>query len=842
MDSVSDFFRKGFINLHKNAMGKDYQQKSLKERVSSFNNVRRETRNTLIFQKRNINECMTPINTPESSTIIKTTVEKDNLRKGNRRLDMLQKWKIEKEKRKQEEKQKTKPLFKVCHVPVEVGLPNLENVNRVIKGKPIKPNLTPSHRSQFAPPNHKFHAPKNIKPLRLNSADRNNPLAKTNTSLFNAQITGNTSEKKGHSSRNLKSKVNEVKEDTVPRRVTRSVTQKRRFDENILNSDMKLVKQDANERNGVPNPKQVLSGNTKNQKNVKNKESALTNSLKGRPGCKDVSTTRKKVSASTTNTQKNIIKEHNTTNSTDLSKTLADNNKEQEKLFSTKVVNKANINKTPKRNTLRKGGPLVGTPHVLEEGKNTVPKKPQSSTKCVGWDTVEVIGNDTITNLKHKMPNTITKSYNKTPKKGQKHDVPDTKLHKNGNKFSSSLNSSPVTPKNIKQSKTKTTPKIKTQNTSETSATGSASPDYPINTSLTGINSCFHTPLKNNDEESVPPVYVSPFVTISRGKSSAKKEYHIRHSTGDVTPKLDVDISGKTSPKAAGDYFSKVLDNEINKIENLCDVWINYQKSNELPEEAIDMIDVAVGQSKLLISKKFQQFRTLIDQCRKCESRERPITCEDLHGFWDMLYMQVEDLEKRFNNLNVMKMNNWQEVVPERKTVVKRGRVRTRKATGSTTLKDLIKAARSKKSNDDVEENTRHQTDKPTLNFPSDGQLPSNIKSGSVRRRSLRSSLLTNNTRNRLSSSPGLTMMKISQAIKYGDGVTPSKSILKQDPSKSGKQITKSVLFKDDLEDMKLNVTPRPDEIENDVNQINLIQFSPVTPIRRSKRLSKNNK
>ncbi|KAJ8981190.1 hypothetical protein NQ317_014834 [Molorchus minor] len=33
---------------------------------------------------------------------------------------MLNKWKAEKEKRKQEEKNKAKPLFKVCHVPVEI--------------------------------------------------------------------------------------------------------------------------------------------------------------------------------------------------------------------------------------------------------------------------------------------------------------------------------------------------------------------------------------------------------------------------------------------------------------------------------------------------------------------------------------------------------------------------------------------------------------------------------------------------------------------------------------------------------------------------------------------------
>lgn len=52
------------------------------------------------------------------------------------------------------------------------------------------------------------------------------------------------------------------------------------------------------------------------------------------------------------------------------------------------------------------------------------------------------------------------------------------------------------------------------------------------------------------------------------------------------------------------------------------------------------MINVAVGQSQLLINKKFEQFRSLIDKCAN-KNGENPVTCEDLHGFWDMVYIQV---------------------------------------------------------------------------------------------------------------------------------------------------------------------------------------------------------
>lgn len=54
------------------------------------------------------------------------------------------------------------------------------------------------------------------------------------------------------------------------------------------------------------------------------------------------------------------------------------------------------------------------------------------------------------------------------------------------------------------------------------------------------------------------------------------------------------------------------------------------------------MIDVAVGQTHLLINKKFQQFRNLIDNCRY-GGGEGPVTCADLQGFWDMVYIQVNN-------------------------------------------------------------------------------------------------------------------------------------------------------------------------------------------------------
>lgn len=130
------------------------------------------------------------------------------------------------------------------------------------------------------------------------------------------------------------------------------------------------------------------------------------------------------------------------------------------------------------------------------------------------------------------------------------------------------------------------------------------------------------------------------------------------------------------------------------------------------------MIDVAIGQSHLLINKKFEQFRSLIDRCAENIS-ENPVTCEDLHGFWDMVYIQVRimlniltvayfldlilkifyififyqvvNLNKRFENLKSMKNNNWEEILPVEKEVKKQKPVKKAKTKSKSALRDIIK-------------------------------------------------------------------------------------------------------------------------------------------------------
>ncbi|XP_033251999.1 guanylate kinase-associated protein mars-like [Drosophila miranda] len=84
------------------------------------------------------------------------------------------------------------------------------------------------------------------------------------------------------------------------------------------------------------------------------------------------------------------------------------------------------------------------------------------------------------------------------------------------------------------------------------------------------------------------------------------------------------------------------------------------------------MINVAIGQTNLLSTKKLMQFSGLIDRCeagatgknhRPYDGSEetKPVQAEDLEEWWDMLRLQSENVDKRFDNLKRWKQNNWQD-------------------------------------------------------------------------------------------------------------------------------------------------------------------------------------
>lgn len=165
-------------------------------------------------------------------------------------------------------------------------------------------------------------------------------------------------------------------------------------------------------------------------------------------------------------------------------------------------------------------------------------------------------------------------------------------------------------------------------------------------------------------------------------------------------------------------YYKYILNKEIERLTEYCDTWTTVKDSPSTPEDARYTILAAIGHTQLLIRKKFERFRGLVLDCETGKG-EMLVTCKDLQGFWEMMYMEVRDCDGRFAKLERMRENGWvdeeeealrkevqkqQEQQPRRKKGVagKKPVVKKKPAAGGaagkgSSLKAMIMAARRKK-------------------------------------------------------------------------------------------------------------------------------------------------
>merc|ERR1712158_287196 len=115
-------------------------------------------------------------------------------------------------------------------------------------------------------------------------------------------------------------------------------------------------------------------------------------------------------------------------------------------------------------------------------------------------------------------------------------------------------------------------------------------------------------------------------------------------------------------------------------------------ESKKIPEEVRDSILAAVGKAKLLMSQKLVQFRGLCDKniaAMDPNAEPDPFvpTSEDLAGFWDMVYIQVEHIHFLFAELRELRSNGWKRPEPVSKKAVEQSSISPSKRGASVTKK-----------------------------------------------------------------------------------------------------------------------------------------------------------
>ncbi|XP_021155878.2 disks large-associated protein 5 isoform X1 [Columba livia] len=117
-------------------------------------------------------------------------------------------------------------------------------------------------------------------------------------------------------------------------------------------------------------------------------------------------------------------------------------------------------------------------------------------------------------------------------------------------------------------------------------------------------------------------------------------------------------------------YFRNILRSETERLMSQCLQW-DGKLELDIPEDAKDLIRTTIGQTRLLIAERFKQFEGLVDNC-EFKRGEKETTCTDLDGFWDMVNFQVEDVNKKFDNLKKLQDNEWQPLDVPSKAIVKK--------------------------------------------------------------------------------------------------------------------------------------------------------------------------
>ncbi|XP_066919613.1 disks large-associated protein 5-like isoform X2 [Clytia hemisphaerica] len=145
-------------------------------------------------------------------------------------------------------------------------------------------------------------------------------------------------------------------------------------------------------------------------------------------------------------------------------------------------------------------------------------------------------------------------------------------------------------------------------------------------------------------------------------------------------------------------HFTNLVAKEESKFRTSIDRWEKILEEKTTPEQHHGNILAAIGQAQLFMRKRFNQFKELIE-LHKDKSAEKAAHASDLDGFWEMIYYQVEDVHKRFENLDALEKNGWvnEEEEKAKKTVKKivkktvKPKIETKAKTGGSKKSEFAK-------------------------------------------------------------------------------------------------------------------------------------------------------
>ncbi|KAF5284103.1 hypothetical protein FQA39_LY17114 [Lamprigera yunnana] len=171
-------------------------------------------------------------------------------------------------------------------------------------------------------------------------------------------------------------------------------------------------------------------------------------------------------------------------------------------------------------------------------------------------------------------------------------------------------------------------------------------------------------PKKNNE---IPKSQTVPIL-----REENKLNWHANHLNG-------IEAAGEIEDDSRkdGHYFLCILETESNRLLSMADkIEKELEELQNLSEDVKGKLRSASGKARLLVSQKMQQFRGLCtNNLTQKVGESFPTTNEDLQGFWDMVLLQVEQVNNLFKDIDTLRDNNWIEDEPMIPKVISNGNV-----------------------------------------------------------------------------------------------------------------------------------------------------------------------
>ncbi|KAG5681880.1 hypothetical protein PVAND_011287 [Polypedilum vanderplanki] len=175
-----------------------------------------------------------------------------------------------------------------------------------------------------------------------------------------------------------------------------------------------------------------------------------------------------------------------------------------------------------------------------------------------------------------------------------------------------------------------------------------------------------------------------------------------------------------------GYYFLRLLFNEKTRILKLADdaekeLEILQSDPSTVPsEDVVGLILAAIGKSRLLATKKFKQFEGLCEENLKPNTDGPQTLAGDLQGFWDMMMLQVDNIDAAYKEIQECRENGWKKPQPQIPQAPKGAKLTRRpltqaqngKAKAVTTTHVAVKKPSTAPSNSDAAQKREEQRKK----------------------------------------------------------------------------------------------------------------------------------